>query len=525
MVLSVTESWANADGSIGTATIADNVESYAPGSPIFALPSNDILTGAGANDLFVFAQPIGNDVIHNFNVASDHIDLIGFTNVGSYSDLQIADDTNGNAVITIGSGETITLQGVDSASLTSSNFEFDQTPTLNNSGTMTINDGAVLPLSGIVVNSGVIELNSTGDLTEIVIIGDGATLEGHGQVIMSDSPENFIVGTSSSAVLTNFDNTIAGVGQIGMGDGNLTLINDAAGTINADVAGGVLTLDTGNAIVNYGVIEASNGGTLHVQDAITGGTAVIAGGTIEFDAASSVAVTFDNGAGGTSYGVLLLIDPSQFTGDVSGFTGSAADLAHSDGIDVIGINFNSGQFSDSYDVSTGILTLSDGTNTDSLEFTGFKGDINNFHFAEDANGTGTLVTDPPGLEKSATVSVVSTDTNDNTQTSNSNLSTINNVTTPLGPNASVTIGSDGDHFDFGPGVGAETVTNFNPQQDTLEFDHFADAQTIEQLQSLITTDAHGDAVINLGHNDSVTLTGTTTADLQHVIQIGHVLLH
>jgi hypothetical protein len=36
-----------------------------------------------------------------------------------------------------------------------------------------------------------------------------------------------------------------------------------------------------------GLLEASNGGT----------AAVIAGGTIEFDAASSVAVTFDNGTG------------------------------------------------------------------------------------------------------------------------------------------------------------------------------------------------------------------------------------
>ena len=128
---------------------------------------------------------------------------------------------------------------------------------------------------------------------------------------------------------------------------------------------------------------------------------MISGGTMEFDAAASVAVTFDNGAGGTNYGVLILNDPSHFSGNISGFSGTAADLAHSDGIDLVGINFNSGQFSDSYDTSTGILTVSDGTNTDSLEFAGFKGDINNFHFAEDASGTGTLVTDPPGLEKSA----------------------------------------------------------------------------------------------------------------------------
>jgi hypothetical protein len=239
-----------------------------------------------------------------------------------------------------------------------------------------------------------------------------------------------------------------------------------------------------------------------------------------------VAVTFDNGAAGTTYGVLILIDPSQFSGNISGFAGTAADLVHSDGIDVAGINFNSAQFSDSYNASTGVLTLSDGTNTDTLQFVGFNGDINNFHFAEDTSGTGTLITDPPGLEKSATVSLVSSEPTNTAQTSSSNPSTTNNeTTTELGPNGSVTVGSDGDHFVFDPGIGAETVTNFNWQQDTIELDHFTNAQNIQELQSLVTTDVHGDAVINLGHNDSITLTGTTTTELQQVIQSGHILLH
>ncbi len=526
MSLSVTESWANADGNVSTATISENIEAYAPRSPIFALVNDDTLTGAGGNDLFVFAQPTSSDVIHNFNAISDKIDLVGFDNISSVNDLQIADNANGDAVITLGSGETITLHGVDASALTASNFVFDQTPTVENSGTMTISDGAVLPLSGLVDNTGVIELNSTGDLTELVIIGPGVTLEGGGQIVMSDSSENFLVGTNPSTTLTNVDNTISGGGQIGTGDGDLTLVNEVAGTINADNPGAMLTLDTGNTIINVGVLEASNGGTLQVLDAVTGGSAVISGGTMEFDAAASIAVTFDNGAGGTSYGLLILSDPSHFTGDISGFAGTAPDLAHSDGIDVIGINFNSGQFSDSYDDSTGILTLSDGTNTETLQFAGFKGDINDFHFSEDTNGTGTLITDPPGLTNSATVSLVCSETTDATPTSTSSLSTTNNeITTELGSNASVTVGPDSDQFVFNPGIGAETVTNFNWQQDTIELDQFANARTVQELQSLVTTDVHGDAVINLGHNDSITLPGTSTTELQQLIQSGHVLLH
>jgi hypothetical protein len=515
MVLGVTETWTNPDGSTGSAFVRDNVEAYAPGSPIFALSGDDTLTGAGANDLFVFAQPIGNDVIYNFNVASDKIDLVGFDGVSSFADVHVADDANGNAVVTVGSGETITLHGVDASLLTASNFEFDQTPTLDNSGTMTISDGAILPLSGVINNSGTIELNSTGDMTELQITGDGITLEGGGQIILSDSAGNEVVGTNHNAILTNVDNTISGVGEIGTGDGNLVLVNEAAGTIDANVAGGVLTLDTGNAIVNYGLLEATSGGTLQVQDAVIGGAALISGGTMEFDAAASVAVTFDNGASGTSYGVLILIDPSHFTGDISGFAGTAPDLAHSDGIDVVGIDFNSAQFSDAYDSSTGVLTLSDGTDTASLQFSGFKGDIQDFHFAEDANGTGTLITDPPGLESSASVSLVSSDTTDSQQSASQ-----------IEQNASVAIGgTDGDHFVFTPGIGAETVTNFNVQQDTIELDQFASAQTVQELQSLITNDVHGDAVINLGSHDSITLPGVSADQLQQVVQAGHILLH
>ena len=286
MVLSVTESWTNADGSTGIATIADNVEAYAPGAPIFALSGHDTLTGAGGNDEYVFAQPIGNDTIYNFNAATDKIDLIGFANVASFSNIQanIAEDGNGDAVITIGAGETITLQGVNPASLTAADFVFNQTPVLENDGTMVVSDGAMLPLGGTIDNSGTIALSSSGDQTELQIIGDGVTLQGGGQLTLSDSDANIIVGTSPGSTLTNVDNTISGAGQIGIGDGNLTLVNEAHGTIDANVAGGTLTLDTGNTIVNAGLLEATNGGALDVQDGTidnigTGAEGIALGGT------------------------------------------------------------------------------------------------------------------------------------------------------------------------------------------------------------------------------------------------------
>ena len=87
-LLTVSETWTNADGSTGFATIKDNVEAYAPGSPIFAWSGDDTLTGSSGNDEFVFAQPIGNDTIYNFDVAADQIDLIGFGGIAGFADIQ-----------------------------------------------------------------------------------------------------------------------------------------------------------------------------------------------------------------------------------------------------------------------------------------------------------------------------------------------------------------------------------------------------------------------------------------------------
>ena len=227
----VTETSILADGSISSYSFGDNLEAYSSGSPIFALSGDDHLSGAGANDLFVFSQPIGVDIVYNFNAASDKIDMVGFNNVGSFGDIQanLTDDANGNAVIALGPGETITLQGVHAAALNANDFVFDQTPVTTNAGSMTIGDGATLPLSGTINNTGTIALNSTSTETDLQIIEHGLTLMGGGHVTLSDNDLNVISGTSSIVTLNNQDNTISGAGQLG--NGELNLIN--SGTIDA----------------------------------------------------------------------------------------------------------------------------------------------------------------------------------------------------------------------------------------------------------------------------------------------------
>jgi hypothetical protein len=340
LVLNVAQSWTNADGSTGTAFVADNVEVFAKGSPIFAVSADDHLTGSSNADLFVFAQPIANDTIHNFDAAADKIDLIGFAGVTGFADLSVANDANGNAVVTLGAGSTITVLGVDAAALTAGNFEFDVEPVTTNASTMTVSDGAILPLGGTIENSGTIALLSNGAETDLQILFRGATLTGGGHVLLSDSDQNAVFGGSADTVLTNADNTISGAGQLGAGQ--LVLVN--MGTILADGTH-ALVIDTGtNLVTNAGTLEATgsgglvvdsalantgnlwaNGGNIILHGDVTGaGNATIGGAaSIEFGAASDQNVAFADGAAG-----MLKLDVSAgFTGSVSGFVaGDSLDL-------------------------------------------------------------------------------------------------------------------------------------------------------------------------------------------------------
>ena len=90
-------------------------------------------------------------------------------------------------------------------------------------------------------------------------------------------------------------------------------------------------------------------------------------------------------------GSLVLNEPDDFTGQIIGFTGTAPDAAHSDTVDLVGINYNSSHFADTYNSSTGLLTVTDGTNTASITFDDFNATLD---FASDGDG-GTLITDPP----------------------------------------------------------------------------------------------------------------------------------
>ncbi|PZW92567.1 putative secreted protein (type I secretion substrate), partial [Pseudomonas sp. 478] len=399
-VLPVTMTWTNADGTVESEVIRDNVEAYAPGSPIFALSADDNLTGSSSADLFVFAQPIGNNVIHSFDAAADKIDLIGFTGVTGYADLSIANDANGDALVNIGSGQTVTLKGVDAADLSEANFQFDVDPLTNNTGTLSIADGAIMPFGGSIHNSGTIELGSVGSATHLEILFRGATLTGGGQVQLSDSAQNVIFGGSADTVLTNVDNRISGAGQLGAGQ--MVLVN--AGLI---LASGVnsLVLDTGtHTITNSGVLESTgtggmtvasavdnsghlwaNGGDLHLLADVTGnGSATIDGdATLSFDGTAHTSVAFHGEGAGT-----LVIAQAEAAGSLVGILGLESDDMLTFGDLAFGANTQL-SYNANASGAGGLLTVDDGVHRAEVNLLGHYS-VNDFQ-ATDGGEAGTQV--------------------------------------------------------------------------------------------------------------------------------------
>ncbi|NTJ09084.1 T1SS-143 repeat domain-containing protein [Rhizobium lusitanum] len=380
VVLQITETWINADGTTGMATVADNVEAYAKGSPIFAWSGDDTLTASSGNDTLVFANTIGEDVVHNFDVAHDKIDLIGFAGFDSFADVlaHLSSDASGSAVITLGNGETITLAGVSAAALTADDFLFNEEVITHNAGDMVVANGALMPFSGTLDNTGSIHLASMGSETAFEIVQHGLTLTGGGTVILSDDAHNVIFGSGDSVTLTNVDNIISGAGRLG--DAHLSLVNE--GTIIAD-GSHALVIDTGvNAVNNTGMLEATgaggldihssvinegvlwaNGGNIDLEGNVSGrGTVLLSGhASLEIGGSFSQAISLNTDAQAT-----ITIDHAvAFTGTIAGLDGNDA-LRFGD-ISAASASFS---YTENAAKTGGVLIVTDGAHIATVGLTG-----------------------------------------------------------------------------------------------------------------------------------------------------------
>jgi hypothetical protein len=293
------------------------------------------------------------------------------------------------------------------------------------------------------------------------------------------------------------------------------------------------------------------------------------GGTLYLSKASNDIVHF---AGNT--GMLVLEDAKDFHGIIDNFHGTAPDAAHSNVIDLVGIDYATASPSLN---PQGQLQLAGGQVA--LNFVNLSGQLS---FASDGHG-GTLIFDPPSgadmtIENGAVDSTV-TDTGvegtitvanhgatgtlatsvkaegadyigefsvhpaiaadgatsvgfnfdlghgqinlapGQTVTQSYDVNVSEGTTTVLHQTVSVSVGSSGaDNFVFAPGIGANTIVNFDAQHGSIDLSHFENIQSVQQLASLVTANAHGDAVVDLGNHDSITIAGLNPAQLHQVMQ-------
>jgi hypothetical protein len=356
---------------------------------------------------------------------------------------------------------------------------------LINLGTIKLTDNTTLEASGPIHNSGTITIDAalTAAAPGATLLIDGTVVLDGGGTVTLDGTNDRITGThgeTATSTLENVNNVINGFGKLG-DDDHLHLVNDAGGIIDAT---GLLTLDTDHTITNSGLLKASTGGTLVVDDAVagTGSETIGNGGILEFasSVASTQTVTFTGPTG-----TLKLDDASHFAGHISG-------LAGSDGIDLAGFDFAHTTITRVSTHTSTVLTVTDEHYTlhsGSAASITLLGDYTNEEFTTSNDGHGgVLIVDPPATPSSTTIAATG----------------INQTLTGTGP-------SDNFVFDFA-NVGHATVTNFHADTDLLQLKAsiFATAQAVLDATQ---DDGHGNAVIGLDAQDSITLTGVAKAQL------------
>jgi len=284
-------------------------------------------------------------------------------------------DSTGTSAIT-----DVSIHNTGTIEATSGVLTIDPTVTFSNSGTIEANGGEIILSHETVTNSGTLEA-----------VGGGLLVLDHMTVDNTDGLIEAVDPVSSSTSTIELQNTAITHGVVAtVSDG----IIDATGGVNTisaatinnsgtlEVTGGTLTIDAASTINNSGLFEA-NGGSLIVNAVLSGNAEIVGPSLLDLGGAHSTAtVTF---ASGTSGGELEL--------DASSFDGNIVGLAATDELDLRLIGFGphtTGTYVRDADDNSGVLTITDGMKSISLNLTG---DYSDAHFAgaTDEHG-GTLIT-------------------------------------------------------------------------------------------------------------------------------------
>lgn len=153
----------NAIGGSGNDTLVGN----AVGNSIDGGAGNDTLTGGAGNDVFVFRSGYGADIVTDYSIGFDDIDLTDLAGFDSLGDvLAVATQSGVNTLFNFGMGLSLTLQNVALSALSLVDFVFgaitpstpDEAPTAIALDNLTINEN--LP-GGVVGNLTVADPDDT----------------------------------------------------------------------------------------------------------------------------------------------------------------------------------------------------------------------------------------------------------------------------------------------------------------------------------------------------------------------------
>ncbi len=281
----------------------------------------------------------------------------------------------------------------------------DDDLTLINQGVIDANQTAALVIntaSNTITNYGTLQATANGGLDIESNVSNATTIEAYGtsaKVVIESSVTNATTGlilASGSDAQINLDNATISDGTL-QTSGSTDLIETVGGSANAldgltISRNSTVEINPGSTLTLNGTIANSgtllvNGGLLDVDGVLTGGvTDINASGEVVISKASSEALDFLS----KSTGKLVLEQATSYSGQISGFKlGQSIDLTDIDFAAGVTMSYRSNNRSN----TSGVLTITDGTNTAKLQMAGSY-TLANFTVASDGNG-GTLLTDPP----------------------------------------------------------------------------------------------------------------------------------
>jgi hypothetical protein len=266
---------------LGDLTLTNNSTINANISPTVSATPLTIQAGAGGmtNNATLEATNGGNLTLTGSTIANGSggvIQALGADGSNNPSTVVLT----GNVTVT---GGTLTTTGAGVIQVAASNIA--NLTNLTNAGTLNVlNNGEILS-TGTITNNGTITLEASGNATYFYA-PNATVLTGTGTLVMGSTNGQYTGNVDGPGGLTN-DETIAGAGTIDSG----AFVNN--GTINANVSGQTLLMNSFTAATNTKTLEASGGGNLELSGSSwnNAGATITAqtGSTVEL--ANSVTIT------------------------------------------------------------------------------------------------------------------------------------------------------------------------------------------------------------------------------------------